>query len=379
MNISKKIKSFMMRILPGSSFRQKEIISTLVVLTKELACITSTVSELSERLKVLKETQDRLVWKTGDIGKSLGDLHGKMTKQRFLICEKSAELVWKTGDIGKSLGDLHGKIAKQHSSICEKNTELIWKTGDIGKSLGDLHAKHSNLLALLKQYAFEFASIHCFHDSMKDSVWLLKQNFSPSGWAATYLFLYSLYRILEIVKPRRILELGIGESTKLLTQYAAADDSVEHIAVEDDVFWIEKFVAGYVHASNTQILACEQEIIDFMETKVPVFKNLKDKLVGRKFDLIIIDAPSQSTNQVETKYRRIDVLSLLPDAICDSFVILVDDLQHPFVRNTFLLVEKYFNDKQIPHRSFFINGFKEQGFLVSESLAFLKNILERGF
>lgn len=379
MYLLKKMKNLAMRILPGSYLRQKEIASTLETLTEELASVTKAVSDLSETLGAIREMQTQLVWKAGDIGKSLGDLHGKMAKQRSLICEKNAELVWKAGDIGKSLGDLHGKMANQHALICEKNAELVWKNGDIGKSLGDLHAKHSKLLTLMKQYAFEFTSIHCFHDSIKDSPWLRRQSFSPSGWAATYLFLYSLYRILEIVKPRHILELGIGESTKLLTQYADADRSVEHIAVEDDAFWVEKFTAGHAPAPNTQILVCEQEIIDFMGTKVPVFKNLKDKLAGRKFDLIIVDAPSQSPDQVETKYRRIDVLSLLPDAVSDSFVIMVDDLQHPFVRNTFSLAGKCFEDKQILYRSFSINGVKEQGFLVSEDFAFFKNILDRGF
>ena len=133
MYLLKKMKNLAMRVLPGSYLRQKEISSTLETLTEELASVTKAVSDLSETLGAIREMQTQLVWKAGDIGKSLGDLHGKMAKQRSLICEK--------------------------------NAELVWKNGDIGKSLGDLHAKHSKLLTLMKQYAFEFTSIHCFHDS----------------------------------------------------------------------------------------------------------------------------------------------------------------------------------------------------------------------
>ena len=105
MYLLKKMKNLAMRILPGSYLRQKEIASTLETLTEELASVTKAVSDLSETLGAIREMQTQLVWKAGDIGKSLGDLHGKMAKQRSLICEKNAELVWKAGDIGKSLGD----------------------------------------------------------------------------------------------------------------------------------------------------------------------------------------------------------------------------------------------------------------------------------
>lgn len=60
-----------------------------------------------------------------------------------------------------------------------------------------------------------------YNSTIAGSEWLKDQSVSPGRWAVGYNYLYILYRILNDVKPTNILELGLGQSTKLMAQYAA--------------------------------------------------------------------------------------------------------------------------------------------------------------
>ncbi len=73
-----------------------------------------------------------------------------------------------------------------------------------------------------------------FNNTISDSNWLKDKSFSPGRWAVGYQYLYAVYRILNAVKPKKILELGLGQSTKLLNQYAKANKDVKHTVVEHD-------------------------------------------------------------------------------------------------------------------------------------------------
>ena len=67
-----------------------------------------------------------------------------------------------------------------------------------------------------------------FHDASSNSTWLHDKAFSAGRWAVGYQYLYSVYRILDEVKPKNILELGLGQSTRLLGQYASENVDVSH-------------------------------------------------------------------------------------------------------------------------------------------------------
>ena len=64
---------------------------------------------------------------------------------------------------------------------------------------------------------------------------------SAGRWAVGYQYLYVMYRVLNEIHPRRILELGLGQSTRMLGQYAAAHENVSHFVVEHDPEWIDFF------------------------------------------------------------------------------------------------------------------------------------------
>ena len=51
-----------------------------------------------------------------------------------------------------------------------------------------------------------------FNNTVSNSDWLTDRSFSPGRWAVGYQYLYSVYRILDIIKPQSILELGLGKA-----------------------------------------------------------------------------------------------------------------------------------------------------------------------
>lgn len=106
------------------------------------------------------------------------------------------------------------------------------------REIGELKQK----IARLEMVAMESVWANVFHDATRNSEWLTDKAFCPSGGAICYQTMYVAYRILNDVKPKRILELGLGQSTKLIGQYAAAHQGVSHKVVENNADWISFFL-----------------------------------------------------------------------------------------------------------------------------------------
>src|SRR5687768_15072305 len=58
-----------------------------------------------------------------------------------------------------------------------------------------------------------------FNSSINGSTWFKYIPLNVGRWAANYSLLYILYRILNEIKPENLLELGLGETTKMLQAY----------------------------------------------------------------------------------------------------------------------------------------------------------------
>ena len=83
-----------------------------------------------------------------------------------------------------------------------------------------------------------------YNSTIQNSNWLEDKSVSPGRWAVGYNYLYVLYRILDDIRPSHILELGLGQSTKIIGQYAAfcgLPEQIEHVVVEHDDEWKQFF------------------------------------------------------------------------------------------------------------------------------------------
>lgn len=208
-----------------------------------------------------------------------------------------------------------------------------------------------------------------YNNTVSQSSWLQEKEFSPGRWAIGYDYLYVMYRVLNETHPERILEFGLGQSTKMISQYAKRFNNSEHIVVEQDEEWISFFKNGYVLPGNSAILYLPTKEVDFLDdTKTLIYEGLGSALQGMKFDFISVDGPGHSRSKV---YRRVDLLTILPDCLDERFVILFDDINDMACRNALLLVEKRLDECSIPYCKGVYSGKKEVVLLCDQNHRFL--------
>ena len=219
------------------------------------------------------------------------------------------------------------------------------------------------------RYASEGVWGEIFNQVIKGSTWLKDTAFAAGRWAVGYQCLYAVYRILNEVKPQNILELGLGQSTKLISQYAAACPSVHHQIVEHDPLWMDFFRKNYNLPGNTEMVQLDREFVPYKEAeKVRVFKNFAETFKGQKFDFISIDAPLGGDMK---QYARIDVLQLLPDCLAESFIIVIDDAERSGETHTIREMTETLKRNDISFAQGRYSGKKDCVVICSENLKFV--------
>ncbi len=164
-----------------------------------------------------------------------------------------------------------------------------------------------------------FANI--FNSTIVDSEWLKYRSFSPGGWAVEYGFLYVLYRVLEQMHPYRILEFGLGQSSKMLHQYATYYKK-HAVTVEHDTSWIDFFKVNKAgdYDVNIQQLGIEMTTYKGVETRT--YAGIADFCTGKYFDLVVVDSPFGSEH-----YSRSQIIDIAKNNLSKSFCVIIDDTE----------------------------------------------------
>lgn len=211
-----------------------------------------------------------------------------------------------------------------------------------------------------------------FNNTITDNFWLRNKSFSPGRWAIGYPCLYAMFRILNDTRPISILELGLGQSTKMIGQYASYFPNIKHIIIEHDKDWIKFFLNKFKLSKNSKIKCLTREMISYKEAeKVRVFKDFKITLEKSKFDFIFIDAPLGSDMKL---YSRIDILSILPNCLMDNFVIMIDDFNRQGEQHTVVELEKILTKANIKFYKGIYSGQKSCVVISSSSLKFVTTL-----
>ena len=228
---------------------------------------------------------------------------------------------------------------RQQADALNKRAEILADTAEKARRQAADSARHAS----------EAVWAQIFNNTISESLWLKDKTFSPGRWAVGYPYLYVMYRVLNETRPKRILELGLGQSTRMIAQYAAAFQDVEHIVVEHDPEWVEFFCNDFPIPKNTKVVMLEREMVPYKEADaVRVFKGFKETFQGQKFDFISVDAPLGGDMK---QYARIDVLNLIPDGLGKNFVIMVDDCNRIGETNTVKEIQQSLADYQIDHQT----------------------------
>lgn len=221
-------------------------------------------------------------------------------------------------------------------------------------------------------YNMEILWAQVFNNTISNSTWLLNKSFSPGRWAASYLYLYVLYRTLNEAHPKSILELGIGQTTRMITQYVSANQDIRYIAVENDPLWINFVKNSLSFPQNTEIVQLDLEMSSYNGTdNIRTYKNFSEKFSSEKFDLISIDAPLASDMQV---YGRIDILKILPGCLSKDFIIMIDDCERVGELHTVAEIERCLNNNQIAYKKGYYRGMNNCVLICAEHLNFLTSL-----
>ncbi|SDS02308.1 hypothetical protein [Gramella sp. MAR_2010_147] len=214
------------------------------------------------------------------------------------------------------------KIIEQNSEIILQNKELIWA--------------------------------HIFHDAIKGRTELVNLPLNVGRWAGNYTLFYILFRILNDYKPKKILELGLGESSKFISVFIKnyLKDSM-HLVIEQDETWKDDFLTKFNLSKNSEIIISplKKEIV--RDNNVKVYKSL-GKGTNQKFDFYFIDGPHGSK-----KFSRYDAFKIVRRLEAeDDFLLLLDDYDRVGEKETANLIFKELQKKGMEFHKAEYHGIK---------------------
>lgn len=260
--------------------------------------------------------------------------------------------VLETDKISKELNKIYRHLLRNDNKIAQMQKELQeWR------NLANKQFKELNFADLL-------------HDTIIESGWLHDKSFSLHGWAANYSFIYMLYRILDNAKPQNILEMGMGQTSRLTSQYIAyCNPEATLDIIENDAGWIATYKPQLAQNERIKVYQCDLEFFTYDKTECRKYKDL-DKAIGNtKYDLIIIDGPWGA----EQKLPRSNVLDLIKNHnLAEDFIIIFDDTERKGEQNTSAQAVHLLQEQGIECFVFQRNGIKTQTYLTSITKSFIQ-------
>lgn len=187
-----------------------------------------------------------------------------------------------------------------------------------------------------------------WHDTIKGIEWAEGlSGVSPGRAAVGYNYLYVMTRILNELRPDCVLDIGLGISSTLISQYFAncyekgqAADSCDvggHYILEHSEEWIDFYKKEHFLSKYSTIIMHQLVVKTIDGNKFYAYENLEEDVSKHKYDVISIDAPygfgfqNKNGNQ---KYSRRDMIELLPQILKSEFVIVLDDVNRVGEKNT---------------------------------------------
>ena len=277
-------------------------------------------------------------------------------------------------------GDTQEKKISTLEEEVKRQREIIKVSSDklarVSDGLNDGNIKNIEQLADIRNTSLvmgrdisEAVWAEIYNSTITKSRWLKDKAFSPGRWAVGYPYLYVIYRILNEVQPHNILELGLGQSTKMIGQYTSYYKGVHHQVVEHDPEWIDFFKKNYSLSERTKLIQLNREFVSYKEAeKVRVFKDFYQTFKGQKFDFISIDAPLGGDMK---EYARIDVLQMIPTCLAEDFIIMIDDCERSGEAHTVMEMERVLQENQILYKKGKYSGKKDCIVIASNALKFV--------
>ena len=303
------------------------------------------------RLKKEKSISNNLNTHFLEVNDRLKNIENEITSVSGSLSGRVDVVSGRLDELDKSVVDGFNELnnLKEGLSLIRDDIKKYFES--IDKYLKYLKSEMTISQKLLKEIQYS----EVFGDTIIGSEWLFDKSFSLNNSAANYSFFYVLYRILNEVKPLNILELGLGQTTRMTTQYVSYYNDSKLQVIEDNQEWINRFSNSINLSDNIKInqVDCIKVSIDSKECLK--YKNLDNLLYEDLFDLIIVDGPLGFGQM----YPRTNICDIV-DYIADDFVIIIDDYDRVGEQNTAKKLFEILNKKGIEFGNCVFCGFKYQ-------------------
>lgn len=226
---------------------------------------------------------------------------------------------------------------------------------EINDKLTSLQASNSELL--FAQY---------FRDSIQNSSWVYDKGFSAYAGAANYSLLYKLYKILDIIKPENVLEFGLGQTTKMTSQYAEANSETKVLIIDDDQEWVDIYKEQTNIPKNLKLVTTGLQDFKYdgkVLQKMNEYAGLEKTIGKTKFNLIIVDGPIG----YDKEYSRTNVVSLVTN-LAKSWTVVFDDAERPGEQHTIDLFREQLQEHGTEYSEFRVDSNKTQHYFCSKEL-----------
>ena len=209
---------------------------------------------------------------------------------------------------------------------------------------------------------------HIYHDSIRGKKWLEDLPLNIGRWAGNYTFFYVLNRILSDHKPKSIVELGLGESSKFISTFL--DNYLHesnHLIIEHDQEWINHFSSNF-DLSDRSII----KRYDLSEIQVngKLTKAYKELIFDQDFDLYLIDGPFGNRY-----YSRYNIVQIANDFNPQhDFIIVFDDVHRKGDLQSFEELKNRLQEKGFKIHSKIYSGNKDVGVLATDKYRFVSSL-----
>jgi len=225
---------------------------------------------------------------------------------------------------------------------------------------------------------------HVIHEGNLDIFPYEMNNFANGGrWAMDYTALRHLQYITRNhfeFGIKNILEFGLGVSTDVMLYYKDCIDGFYNLTTyEHDEDWIKFYALDYIKKDEFDddywgcIRLSPLQEITYKGQKTLSYENNCTELLkeGKKFELIVIDAPFGQPN-----YSRPQILFLLPDIINkDNFIIFMDDTERQGEKQTISEICRILNENGIKYQIESYRGEKEHTIICDTNKKYLLSSL----
>lgn len=236
------------------------------------------------------------------------------------------------------------------------------------------YLEKSGIRAILKsqnlqnRLAQESLAATTFSNAIQNSEWLKYKSFYPGRWAVEYTFLLTLFRIFEHHKFTNLLEFGLGQTSRMVHQYAAFYN-VPAITVEHDDEWINFTRKDTHNAYPINVKVLPLEMVDYNGYKTRTYQGVKTAFENQKFDFILVDGPFGSEH-----YSRSQIIQLAENNLAETFCIIIDDCNRIGEQETVAEVESVLKKINVKYAINKYQGLSDYVVICSDNLKFLTSM-----